>query len=49
VGGAAGVAIVPTRRIIIAAQITIQDFLGEHAGTNAVLLQAGYRFPIGVR
>jgi hypothetical protein len=49
VGGAAGLAIVPTRRIVIAAQITIQDFFGEHAGTNAVLLQAGYRFPVGRR
>jgi hypothetical protein len=48
-GGAAGLAIVPTERIVIAAHITIQDFFGEHAGTNAVLLQAGYRFPVGRR
>jgi hypothetical protein len=46
VGGVAGVMVIVAKRLAVGAQLSIYDFMGEHAGTNTLLLQIGYRHPI---
>jgi hypothetical protein len=46
VGAQAGLSIHVLRRLTLGAQLTIQDFFGEQAGTTALMAQLSYRHPL---